>query len=431
MRTIHQATPTTTLRIKTINFRLAVICLAAASVGLSIAIISIAKLLLLVCAVASLFFAKGLTKGGAPLTKTFTLPAVLLVLVAFSLSLFWTVAPLQEAMGSLAKYGKLMIILVMMALIRDRREATYALGAFAVAQLLVVVSSWMLFADMPVAWASSRTTVTHYTVFSGYLDQGIMSAVFAAVCWHLRDLVPGPFGPRVAIAVAVAALANVFFVMVGRSGQLVGVALLSLAIMWQLPKRYRMAVAALPFLLVLLLFFSSPAVRDRLTQVKTEVQAYSQKQDTTTSSGVRLDFWRAAVKVIAQRPVAGAGIGSWSTEYDRLEREKNPKHENINPGSNPHQEYLLWGVQLGIPGLLLIAAFMLSVLRDTMKMETPYARAAQSTLAALAVACLFNSTLYDGLIGDFFCVLIGLLLALGLSKPDGQGASRPSYEGAT
>ncbi|CAN7269103.1 O-antigen ligase family protein [Polaromonas sp. LjRoot131] len=415
------------MRIKTINFRLAVICLAAASVGLSIAIISIAKLLLLLCVVATLLFAKGLSKDGAPLAKTFTLPAVLVVLLALVLSLSWTVAPLQEASGSLAKYGKLLLILAMMALIRDRREALCALAAFALAQLLVVLSSWMLFADMPVAWASSRTTVSHYTVFSGYLDQGIMSAVFAALCWHLRHLVPGRFGPRIAIAVAVLSLANVFFVMVGRSGQLVGVALLSLAIMWQLPKKYRIIVAVLPFLLVAVLFASSPTMRERLTLVKTEVQGYSARHDASTSSGVRLAFWRRAGQVIAQRPLAGAGVGSWSTEYDRLEREVNPQHENINPGSNPHQEYLLWGVQLGVPGLLLIAAFMLSILRDTLKMETPYARAAQSTLLALAVACLFNSTLYDGLIGDFFCVLIGLLLALGLSKPAGP----PLPEGAT
>ncbi|SDM40291.1 O-antigen ligase [Polaromonas sp. JS666] len=386
--------------------------------GLSIAIISIAKLLLLLCAVATLLLRKGLSRDGVALAQTFTLPAVLAVLLAFVLSLFWTVAPLQEAAGSLAKYGKLLLILAMMALIRDRREALYALAAFAVTQLLVVISSWMLFADMPVAWASSRTTVSHYTVFSGYLDQGIMSAVFAALCWHLRGLVPGRFGPRIAAAAAVLSLANVFFVMVGRSGQLVGVALLSLAIMWQLPGRYRMIVAALPFLLVTVLFFSSPMMRDRLTQLKTEVQGYSAKHDASTSSGIRLAFWRRAAQVIAQRPLAGAGVGSWSSEYDRLERLDNPRHEDINRGSNPHQEYLLWGVQLGIPGLLLIAGFMLSVLRDTLKMETPYARAAQSALLALAVACLFNSTLYDGLIGDFFCVLIGLLLALGLSKPD-------------
>jgi O-antigen ligase len=418
------------LQTKTINFRLAVICLAAASVGLPIAIISIAKLLLLVCVIALLLFTRGPAENRAPLAKTWTLPAVVAALLAFSLSLLWTVAPQEEALGSLAKYGKLLTIIVMMALIRDRREARYALGAFALAQLLVVASSWMLFADMPVPWATSRTTVTHYTVFSGYLDQSIMSAVFAAVCWHLRDLAPGRHGPKIAVAVAVVSLANVFFVLVGRSGQVVGVALLSLAIMWQLPKRYRMVVAVLPFLLVLILFFSSPMMRDRLTLLKTEVQAYSAKQDSTTSSGVRLAFWRTAIQVIAERPLAGAGVGSWSTEYDRLERLKNPQHKNLNPGSNPHQEYLYWGVQLGIPGLLLMAAFMLSVLRDTLKMEAPHARAAQSALLAFAVACLFNSSLYDGLIGDFFCVLIGLLLALGLSRPPGQSAAPRPHERA-
>jgi O-antigen ligase len=419
MRTIHQATPTTILRTKKINFRLAVICLAAASVGLPIAIISIAKLLLLGCVLAVPLLARNLPKDGAPLLKTWTLPAVLAALLAFTLSLLWTVAPQAEALGSLAKYGKLLIIIVMMALIRERREAVYALGAFALSQLLVVASSWLLFADLPVPWATSRNTLSHYTVFSGYLDQGIMSAVFAAVCWHLRSLVPGRYGPQIAVAVAVAALGNVFFVLAGRTGQLVGVAMLSLAIMWQLPKKYRIAVAALPFLLVLLLYVSSPMVRERLTLLKTEVQSYSPQQETNTSSGVRLTFWRTAAQLIAQRPLAGAGIGSWSTEYNRMERQKNPAHEDIDPNGNPHQEYLYWGVQLGIPGLLLFAALMLSALRDTMKMETAHARAAQSALLALAVCCLFNASLYDGLIGDFFCVLIGLLLALGLSKPAG------------
>jgi O-antigen ligase len=417
MRAIHQATPTTILRTKKINFRLAVICLAAASVGLPIAIISIAKLLLLGCVIAVPLLAKNLPKEGASLTKAWTPPAVALALLAFALSLLWTVAPQEQALGSLAKYGKLLIIIVMMALIRERREALYALGAFAVSQLLVVASSWLLFVHLPVAWATSRTTLSHYTVFSGYLDQGIMSAVFAALCWHLRGLVPGRYGPQVAIAVAVAALANVFFVLAGRSGQVVGVAMLSLAIMWQLPKKYRIVVAVLPFLLMLALFVSSPTMRERLTLLKTEVQAYSPQQDTNTSSGVRLTFWRMATQLIAQRPLAGAGVGSWSTEYNRLERQKNPAHKDINPNGNPHQEYLYWGVQLGIPGLLLFAAFLLSVLRDTTKMEVPYARAAQSALLALAVCCLFNASLYDGLIGDFFCVLIGLLLALGLSKP--------------
>lgn len=73
----------------------------------------------------------------------------------------------------------------------------------------------------------------------------------------------------------------------------------------------------------------------------------------------------------------------------------------------------MWGVQLGIPGILLLLALMASIIKDTLSMDTQPARATQSVLLALAVACLFNSTLYDAQIGDFFCVLLGLLLALG------------------
>lgn len=91
----------------------------------------------------------------------------------------------------------------------------------------------------------------------------------------------------------------------------------------------------------------------------------------------------------------------------------------------------MWGVQLGVPGILLFIALMLSVLRDTMKMGENHARATQSTLLALAIACLFNSSIYDAQIGDFFCILIGLLLALGLSKTPTDDATLHLHEHAT
>jgi O-antigen ligase len=74
---------------------------------------------------------------------------------------------------------------------------------------------------------------------------------------------------------------------------------------------------------------------------------------------------------------------------------------------------------------------MLAVLWDTLGMEKPYARAAQSAVLALAIACLFNSSIYDALIGDFFCVLIGLLLALGLHKNAGPTIAPRQQEPTT
>lgn len=390
--------------------------MAAASVGLSMALISIAKFLLLTGGVAALLFAPRGSGEGNRLARSATPVVVMVILGAFALSLFWTDAPQADALGSLAKYGKLLLLALLLALIRDRREGLYALAAFGLAQSFLLVSSWMLFANLPVPWATSNMALTHNAVFSSYLDQGIISAVFAAICWHFRELVPGRFGPRIAVLMALMALLNVFFVLIGRSGHVVAIALLSLAIMWELPRRYRALVVVLPFLLALGLYLGSSNVRERLTLLGTEVQSYSPQTAVVTSTGLRLVFWHSAVQMIAQHPLEGFGIGSWSTEYNRLSREKNPAHINIDGNGNPHQEYLLWGVQLGIPGILLLLALMGSVLRDSLKMQKNCARATQSTLAALALACLFNASIYDAQIGDFFCVLLGLLLALGLSE---------------
>jgi O-antigen ligase len=90
---------------------------------------------------------------------------------------------------------------------------------------------------------------------------------------------------------------------------------------------------------------------------------------------------------------------------------------------NPHQEYLMWAVQLGIVGVALFLAFLLVLVRDASRFRPDIRHATQSLVAVLAVVCLFNTTLFDGLIGDYFCVLLGLLLVLGLRSTSPKEAA--------
>lgn len=410
---------------KRINARLAIVCLAAASVGLSMAIISLAKLLMIIGGLTTLLLTRRPSGTTHLLAGAWTPVAVLTTFFAFGLSLLWSVAPQAEALGSLAKHGKLIVIILMMLLIRDRREALYALAAFGLGQLFLLTSASMLFMHVPVPWATSNMALTDYAVFSSYLDQGIINAVFAALCWHLRFLAPGRFGRQLTVLIALLALGNVFFVLNGRSGQAVAIALLSIAIMWALPKRYRASVVLLPFALALGLYAGSPKIHQRLNLVRTEMQAYSSNQAPVTSSGLRLNFWSKSLQLIGQHPLAGSGVGSWLSGFNRLQHDA-PLANQVSGHGNPHQEYLLWGVELGIPGILMLLGLLLCVWRDTLQMAAPYARATQSALLALAVTCLFNSSIYDAQIGDFFCVLLGLLLALGLAKNTNQATVLPN-----
>ena len=405
-----------------LNARLLLVCAVAASVSFPVAIVSIAKLALFLSGLWMLIWSERAGSdhtthavNGLPLNVS---RAVLLVLVTFSLSLLWTTAESAESVGSIAKYGKLLTILLLPMLLRNRKEIRYAVVTYVLAQFFLVISSWLLFAGLPVPWATSRSAIQEFSVFSTYLDQGIMSAVVAAVCWHLRKLAPGRFGEMGAIAIAILCLANVLFALNGRSGHVVSVVLLSFALMWQFRRRYRWAVVILPALFMLVLLIASPKVQTRIQMAMSEVQEFSieRRADVVkgSSSGIRLHFWHRAIQSIAESPFFGSGVGSWSNEYNRLELQQNPASVKIGERGNPHQEYLQWGVQLGVPGILLFLTFLTAVFRDTLRAPPAEARAAQSVLVALVVACFFNSSIYDALIGDFFCVSLGLMLALAM-----------------
>lgn len=405
-----------------LTVRLCIVCAVAASVGLSIALISIVKFVLFISALSLLI--KGMfnvsvdSKRFIPHLPGYTTRAVLIVLAIFGLSLLWTTAPTSESVGSLAKYGKLLTIILLACMLKNRQEVLYALTAFIAGQVLLVLSSWMLFFGLPIPWATSRMATTEFAVFSTYLDQAIMSATAAAVCWHLRCFAPSRYGSFFAISISLLCLFNVLFVLIGRTGHTVAIALISLAVMWELPRRFRWLVVTLPVIFLLILIGTSQKVQSRIELVKNEVAAFSIEKGVNlnngSSSGIRLHFWHRTLQLIAEKPLVGSGVGSWSTEYNRLEKQSNPAGLMVGERGNPHQEYLLWGEQLGVPGILLLLAFMMSIMKDTLSVETQAARATQSALLALAVACLFNSSLYDAQIGDFFCVVLGLLLALGL-----------------
>lgn len=406
------------------NARLAAVCLATASAGLSVAIISIAKVLLLITALVILLRNKqAAVEEDAPLQKMWTPRLILVIVFVFAASLLWTSAPMSQALGAMGKYGKFLVIPALLVLIRTPREATWALAAFLGAQAFLLISSWLLYFHLPVIWATSRTSQTSYAVFSSYLDQGIMSAVVASIFWHLKTLAPNRPMFYASVVMSLLAMGNVFIVFAGRTGHLVGIVMMSLTIFWALPRRYRLASLFVPPLMFLLVFFSFDNVAQRFSAIKTDVSAYSAGVGAATSADNRLDFWAGSLEAIAEQPFWGTGVGSWTTEYNRIQGSKNSAFTDLgsrkegNHG-NPHQEYLLWGVQLGVGGIVLLLAFLGAVMLDFLKMTPPVARAGQSVLAALAVSCLFNSSLYDAYIGDFFCLSLGVLLVYGIRSCD-------------
>lgn len=393
----------------------------AGSVPVSVAATSVSKLLVLLFGLAALAGAIARQTPLPVLARLRSPQVILLMLAALALSLSYTAAPPDMALNDLAKYGKLLVIVLVPVLLCSPRQAIIALGVYAAAQTFVIVSSYLLSAGLVLPWVPKLVRTSPGTVYSSYIDQSIMTAGLAFLCWHLRHQFPGRHGPKLAIGLALLASVNVLFLLPGRTGQVALLVGLTLALFWAIPGPARVIALLAPLLVVSAAMAVSPQFRERLADVVTESRAFGQGERELTSSGLRLQYWQRSVQSLAERPWTGHGVGSWNSEFKRLEGDLLVAHSALV--RNPHQEYLHWGVQLGLGGIALLLALLAALARDSWHFAGPVRRSALTLVAILAAVCLFNSTLFDALIGDYFCLMLGLLFTLGLRAQTGPAAA--------
>jgi O-antigen ligase len=393
------------------------VCALALAVSLPIALISLSKLALLCTFVWLLAASPDMRRS--VIAKSLGLHRLIYVaMAAFALSALWSSGSGAAIGKSLSQHGNLLILPLVFFLSKTRRDSVIALQVFMVGQMVLLLGTWALYLNLPVPWAQigQAHDGTQYAVFSTYLDQSIMTAVFGAVVWHLRELIPARIRTATVALASGLAIGAVFGIFIGRTGYVLATALVSLAIYWELPSRWRLAALLVPLALAVLISLVAPQAQQRALLVKTEVTALMRGASPDageTSSGVRMNFWKNSLLAIQKQPWIGHGVGSWSSQYDALQP-ASALPGYVATAGNPHQEYLLWGVELGLPGLALLLGIFVAVWRLSNSFEQQARRAAQSVLAATMVACLFNCALLDALIGDFLCMSLALVLNFGL-----------------
>ncbi|MBC7916353.1 MAG: O-antigen ligase family protein [Rhodoferax sp.] len=411
---------------KTWNIRLVVVCFSALAISLPIAWISLAKLFLSLAFLVE--FARRALKmeTQSPLQSLRMAQFIPWAIVLMFVSLLWTSADTETALQSVIKHSKLIFILVPVVLIRSWSEARIALMAFAVGQIFLMLSAWLISFGVPLPWATNLGGKN--AVFSTYLDQSIILATSAAIFWHLRS---ANVWPRVfAIACAVSALAIVLLLLEGRTGYVIVMALVGLAAAWQCPARWRKPMYGLAAVMVVAcvgwayLHAQQAPVHNNGAMARD----YLEPGSGLTSDAWRLHAWRRSAQAMAAAPIVGTGTGSWKSAIAPFEGERFIAIFGTSPISNPHQEYLLWGVEFGVLGCFALLAFFGMAAMDARQFNPHVTHALWSVLAACALACMFNSVLYDDLIGDYFCITLGLLFSAGLHKPPSaaQATDTPS-----
>lgn len=324
------------------------------------------------------------------LTHIPVLLATLLFLLLIG-GLFYSPVEIGESLSYLKKYRELLFIAMVVSLFRDNSEARqYAEYSFiSGCVLLLAISYAMYFSFIPME-KYGYSTVYHIThsLFMAFLAFWFLQQVFNVnhyiVVWLL---------------LFIATSVNLLYIAPGRTGMLIYLALILLTLYQRVSVKKSILLTVVALFVIGAAFTTSKNFSTRVNEAIKEIQTY-QTGSSRTSLGMRFDWWLNSLELIQQKPVFGHGTGSFKVAQKELIKES-----RTQPTDNPHNEYLLIGVQTGLVGLALFVALLGSLFFFSFKLPPPRRYLLQGVVVAMACGCLMNSFLYDSHPGHFFAIL--------------------------
>ena len=315
----------------------------------------------------------------------------------FALGVLLGDTSLASGWDMLGKYRKLLYIPILMCVLREAVWRQRALDAFLAALLLTLAASWLQFLNILPAGPPGQ----EYTVFKSSVTQGILMAFGSyLLLWK------GRYAPRrqwLWWLLALLAGANVL-INPGRTGYLLLVLLTLVFLFQQWRWRGLAAGILLSAAAIALAWQVSPVFHLRVQQLETHLPAYADCRDTSSSVS-RLQFYQRGLSLIAARPL-GYGTGAFAQAY-----RENAADDACPTTSNPHNQYLLIAIQVGLPGLLLWLALLGMAWRLRLRLETPQRQLATAFVLSMAFSSLLNSMLMDFTEGHWFAFFSALLYA--------------------
>ena len=396
---------------KLARLRLYSLCFLALSVSLGVALVSLAKLMLLIAVLLQLLSdvrqrhqPQGTHPAGAlPWPSSLWWGAA--ALLWMGLSMAWSSAPTHEAWLSLSRHARWLVLPAAFYLLRAGTPAWPVLQCLVAGQLFVLLSSWLMVIGIPLPWAISVMSPDNAVVFASTIEQPIMNTLMMLVVWFFRDQWPLPKRRLWVWAVMFLTSANVLLVVTGRTGQMALLLAWLMILITSLPRRHRWLALLVPVLLAAIVGLGSERMQERWRKAQTDVLALQEgplKEEN--SLGFRIDAWQKSVQAVAEKPVWGHGVGAWNQAYAA-------QGGTIPKANDPHQQFLLWAVESGLVGVALFAGFLTLLWRNAFALPWPARWCLRSVVAIEVLTGLVNSTLLGAGIGEFFLVLWAALLA--------------------
>jgi len=339
--------------------------------------------------------------------------ALLALLALAALGTAWGLGSGGERLRYFGKYANLLLALSLLTLPLAATQRQRAFAGFGAAIVVTVLLSYVIrFAPLPAHWFAADQGPQNPVVFKAQITHGFFVALGCFV-FLVGALQASDRRWRWGLGGAAALAAGNVLITHGRTGHLV---LATLAVYLFIHRfRWRGALAAGVALAAAGLVaqqFPESAVMSRLHKGINEIRQWEYGRADASSMGERMQFAATSLRIIAERPLLGVGTGGFEDAY----REKISVTQ-ARVSNNPHNQYLLTTVQLGLPGLLFLLAAFAVLWHTAARLEPAAQLLARGLLLAYAVGNVFNSFHYDHAEALFFAWAMGLLFCGLPSRP--------------
>ena len=342
------------------------------------------------------------------------------------MGMLYTPAPWHWVSVDLSKYAKFVCaVVLMLLLVRFPQWQKRALWAFVAAMLFILASTWLnVWFVLP--WSVTKTPgwgLSHH-VFGDHITQNVMMSFL--VVFSLTK-VQRPWISRTNLfwlLVAVLGGGSITHLSSGRTGVLLLFAgLVSWMLMRWGGKKLWIGLSVLVLVMSGVLA-SSSVMRERMALGLAEF-GNRDVDVLTTSIGHRLYNYHTVPKMMAESPIIGHGTGAYHTEICRF-LDKPEWCDNFR--WHPHNQFLLFGANHGLIGVLLYIALLGSLYRVAMRSDHAQGKVLLVSLTSiLVVDSMINSPLFSSRESHFFLFMMALLAAINHKNACQSTVLRPDY----
>ncbi len=275
--------------------------------------------------------------------------AVLVYIAVLFLGLLWNDQIGASASG-IQKQWKILLMPLFLTAIRSEQR-WHVLWAFIAGMSLMMLTTylawlgWLEYADVSQERLTKRNS---HVVYNPMLAFAIYLLLYQLIWGGLQRWA------RLVAGILAGLMVVNMFMTDGRTGQLAFFILSGVLLFQYLqtsPWKALLALLLAPPLIFCASYHLSSTFKKRVDLAKKEVQIY--RHNPRTSVGQRLFFWEHSWHIFRQTPVLGVGTGGFEAAY----AERNHRYSPHMPATdNPHNQYILASVQLGLVGLVSLLA---------------------------------------------------------------------------